>query len=47
MVKTKNPAGIWEAPVLVMEGKGIIDPCPLWDGENSYLIYAWAGSSRN
>lgn len=44
MVKTKNPAGIWEAPVLVMEGKGIIDPCPLWDGENNYLIHAWAGS---
>lgn len=44
MVKTKNPAGTWEAPVLVMEGKGIIDPCPLWDGENTYLIHAWAGS---
>lgn len=44
MVKTKNPAGVWEAPVLVMEGKGIIDPCPLWDGEKTYLIHAWAGS---
>lgn len=44
MIKTKNPAGTWEAPVLVMEGKGIIDPCPLWDGENTYLIHAWAGS---
>ncbi|MFV8325306.1 glycoside hydrolase 43 family protein [Flavobacterium sp. ZS1P14] len=44
MVKTKNPAGTWEAPVLVMEGKGIIDPCPLWDGEKTYLIHGWAGS---
>lgn len=44
MVKTKNPAGAWEAPILVMEGKGIIDPCPLWDGENTYLIHGWAGS---
>lgn len=44
MVKTKNPAGVWEAPVLVMEGKGIIDPCPLWDGDKTYLIHAWAGS---
>lgn len=44
MVKTKNPAGVWEAPVLVMEGKGIIDPCPLWDGEKTYLIHGWAGS---
>lgn len=44
MVKTKNPAGVWEAPVLVMEGKGIIDPCPLWDGKKTYLIHGWAGS---
>lgn len=44
MVKTKDIAGAWETPVLVMEGKGIIDPCPLWDGENTYLIHAWAGS---
>lgn len=44
MVKTKNPTGTWEDPVLVMEGKGIIDPCPLWDGDKTYLIHAWAGS---
>lgn len=44
MVKTKNPAAAWEAPVLVMEGKGIIDPCPLWDGDKVYLIHGWAGS---
>ena len=44
MVKTKDIYGKWEKPVLVMEGKGIIDPCPLWDGENTYLIHAWAGS---
>lgn len=44
MVKTKNIAGEWETPVLVMEGKGIIDPCPLWDDKNTYLIHGWAGS---
>lgn len=44
MVKTKDIFGKWDKPVLVMEGKGIIDPCPLWDGENTYLIHAWAGS---
>ena len=44
MVKTKDPFTEWSDPVLVLSGKGIIDPCPLWDGENTYLIHAWAGS---
>ena len=44
MIKTKDVAGTWSEPVLVMPGKGIIDPCPLWDGENTYLVHAWAGS---
>lgn len=44
MIKTKNIAGKWSEPLLVMPGKGIIDPCPLWDGENTYLVHAWAGS---
>lgn len=29
MVKTKDPLGKWEAPVLVKAGKGMIDPAPL------------------
>ena len=45
MVKTKNPAGEWEKPVLVKAGKGWIDPCPLWDDDgNAYLVSAFAGS---
>ncbi|GLB53176.1 glycoside hydrolase [Neptunitalea chrysea] len=45
MVKTKDPYGTWEAPVLVMEAKGAIDPCPLWDEDGkAYLVHAWAGS---
>ncbi len=44
MIKTKDIYGKWSTPVMVMAGKGIIDPCPLWDGENIYLIHAWAGS---
>ena len=28
MVKTKDIYGKWSKPILVMEGKGIIDPCP-------------------
>src|SRR6186997_1048290 len=31
MVKTKDPRGVWSAPVMVKEGKGLIDPTPLWD----------------
>src|SRR3954463_11591124 len=31
MTKTKDPAGAWSEPVLVKAGKGLIDPCPLWD----------------
>ncbi len=45
MVKTKNPAHKWDAPVLVKEGKGLIDACPLWDDDgNAYITYAFAGS---
>lgn len=35
----------WEEPVLVMPGKGWIDPCPLWDEDGRvYLVHALAGS---
>lgn len=45
MVKTKDPAGDWEDPVLVMEGKGLIDPSPLWDEDGkAYLVHGYAGS---
>ena len=45
VTKTKNPAGSWSDPVLVQAGKGLIDPCPLWDDNgNVYLVHAWAGS---
>jgi beta-xylosidase len=45
MVKTNNPYGIWNKPVLVMEGKGIIDTSPLWDDSGDvYLVHAYAGS---
>jgi beta-xylosidase len=42
MIKTKNPASDWSNPLLVLPGKGIIDPCPFWDedgkSENQLLI---------
>ena len=35
----------WEEPVLVMTGKGLIDPCPLWDEDGRvWLVHALAGS---
>ena len=47
MVKTSDPFGQWDPPVLVMEGKGLIDPCPLWDEDGkAYLVHAYAGSRR-
>ena len=45
MVKTKDPAGCWERPVCVIHGKGMIDPCPLWDDDgHCYLVNGWAAS---
>ena len=45
MIKTKNPAGKWSDPQLVKAGKGLIDPCPLWDDDGRvYLVHAYAGS---
>ena len=35
----------WESAVLVKAGKGLIDPCPLWDSNGRcYLVHAFAGS---
>jgi len=45
MVKTKEPAGDWEKPVCIIPGKGMIDPCPLWDEDGKcYLVNGWANS---
>lgn len=45
MVKTQNPAGEWSKPICVISGKGMIDPCPLWDDDGKcYLINGWANS---
>ncbi len=45
MVKTKDPYGKWDNPVLVIPGKGLIDPSPLWDDNgDAYLVHAYAGS---
>jgi beta-xylosidase len=38
-------AGPWSAPRLLLAGRGIIDPAPLWDDDGkAYLMHAWAKS---
>ncbi len=45
MLKAKEAAGPWSQPHLVKEGKGLIDPSPLWDEDGrAYLVHAYAGS---
>lgn len=45
VVKTKDILGKWEEPVLVLPGKGRIDPSPLFDDDGKvFLTHAWAGS---
>jgi beta-xylosidase len=45
VVKAKNPAGPWSAPMCVKAAKGWIDPCPFWDEDGrAYLVHAFAGS---
>ena len=45
MVSAKDPLGKWDAPVLVLEGKGLIDSCPFWDDDGqAYIIHGYAKS---
>lgn len=45
MIQAKDFAGPWSEPVLVKPGRGLIDPCPLWDARGgAYLIHGWARS---
>ena len=40
-----DPRGQWSEPHLLIEGKGLIDPCPLWDDDGqAYLVHAYANS---
>lgn len=48
VVKTKDILGKWDEPILVLPGKGRIDPSPLFDDDGKvYLVHAWAGSRAN
>lgn len=45
LTKAKNILGPWSEPFLIQAGKGLIDPCPLWDENGkAYLVHAYAGS---
>ncbi|MBQ8200282.1 MAG: glycoside hydrolase 43 family protein [Clostridia bacterium] len=45
MVRTADPLGEWDEPVLVLPGKGLIDPCPFWDEDgHAYVIHGYAKS---
>lgn len=45
VITAADPRGRWSDPVLVKAGKGLIDPCPLWDTDGGvYLIHAFARS---
>jgi beta-xylosidase len=45
MSRAQSSEGPWMPPTPVVEGKGLIDPCPFWDDDgNAYLVHAWAKS---
>jgi beta-xylosidase len=45
MMKTSDLRGAWSPLVLVKEGKGLIDCCPLWDEDGrAYMVHGFAGS---
>ena len=45
MTRARDARGPWEPLTLIREGKGWIDPCPLWDDDGSmYVVHAWAKS---
>ena len=45
MVQSERPDSGWSLPVCVISGKGMIDPCPLWDDDGRcYLVNGWAAS---
>lgn len=45
VVKTTDPIGKWDEPFLLLEGRGLIDPCMFWDDDGrTYVIHGYAKS---
>ncbi len=48
VVKSRDALARWDEPILVLPGKGRIDPSPLFDDDGRvYLVHAWAWSRSN
>lgn len=44
-VSAAHPEGLWSEPELVIEGRGLIDPCPYLDESGRvWLVHGWAHS---
>jgi beta-xylosidase len=45
IINAEDPLGKWSDPILLLEGKGFIDPCPFWDDDGrAYMIHGYAKS---
>lgn len=45
VITAQHPTAQWSEPWLLLAGKGLIDPCSLWDDDGqAYLVHAYAGS---
>lgn len=45
MATAKRPEGPWSAPIAVISGAGLEDPCPFWDDDGkAYLIHSRVGA---
>lgn len=45
VVTAERPEGPWSEPHLLLAGKGLIDPCMLWDDDGqAYVVHAYAKS---
>ncbi len=45
MVSAEDALGAWDAPVCVLPGKGLIDPCPFWDEDGTaWVVHGYAKS---
>ncbi|ANC32630.1 glycoside hydrolase 43 family protein [Isoptericola dokdonensis] len=45
VLTAEDPRGPWSEPWCLLPGRGLIDPCPLWDEDGrTYLVHGWAKS---
>lgn len=45
VITAEDPRGRWSEPHLIKAGRGLIDPCPLWDEDGrAWMVHGWAKS---